>query len=138
MSPNSNAFAAAVATLSSGGCMVGAGYLLHSHGWGVTGLVTIAGGALINLAFMLALHSRAGARHAAAEADRRGHAHYRGGIVAPPLPQSAAVMALTLGAGAVMVLAGYAAAHWSWMLLVALIVVGGLAILAAFALLVRS
>ena len=101
-------------------------------------LDTIAGGALINLAFMLALHSRAGARHAAAEADRRGHAHYRGGIVAPPLPQSAAVMALTLGAGAVMVLAGYAAAHWSWMLLVALIVVGGLAILAAFALLVRS
>jgi hypothetical protein len=117
--------------------MVGAGYLLHSHGWGVSGLVTIAGGALINLAFMLALRSRRGTQHAVAEVGRRGYAHYRGGIVAPPWPQSAALMALTLGAGAVMVLAGYLAAQWSWMLLVALVVIGGLTILAAFALLVR-
>jgi hypothetical protein len=138
MSPSTNASAVVVATLFSGGCMVGAGYLLHFYGWGVSGLAMFAGGALINLAFIFALRSRAASRRAVAEAGQRGHPHRRGDIAAPPWPQSAAVIALSLAAGAVMVLAGYAAAQWGWMLLVALILIGGLVILAAFALLVRT
>jgi hypothetical protein len=46
-------------------------------------------------------------------------------------------MAITLAAGAAMVLAGYAALAWSSVLLIPLVLLGGLAILAAFVLLAK-
>jgi hypothetical protein len=127
----------AAATLSSGGCMMGAGYLLHSFGWGISAVVMSAGGALIFIAFTLTPRGRIGARRAAAGTRVRTYAHGRGGVVGLPWQHGIAVMALTLGAGAAMMLAGYAAAVWTWIVLIPLVLIGGVAILAALVLVAK-
>lgn len=111
--------AAGALTLISGGCMMLAGYLGYTEGWTVAGCVAIPAGALILGA--LALARRAGRR------DTQSAAVTGGSRRLNPL-----VMAVTLVSGAVMVLAGYAAAAWSWLLVLPLATLGGFIIAAAF------
>jgi hypothetical protein len=127
--------AAAMAVLSSGGCMVGAGYLMYAHGWRASGLAMTAGGALIFTAFTLTPRGRLDAR--SPQTGVRTHARGRGGAVRLPWKPRVGLMAITLAAGAAMVLAGYAALAWSSVLLIPLVLLGGLAILAAFVLLAK-
>jgi hypothetical protein len=111
--------AAAALTLLSGTLMMLAGYVAETESWATAGFVTIPGGIAILAAF--AFSRRPGV------ADGRNVTPT--GRFARP-----SVMIVTLGAGGVMVSAGYAGAAWSWGLALPLAILGGLIIAAAFAL----
>jgi fructose-specific phosphotransferase system IIC component len=106
---------AAAVTLMSAGVMMLAGWLFHASGWSAAWPVMIGGGALISLAFVLA--RRAGRPRL----SRRPARIWR-----------LAASLLTLAAGAVLVLAGYAAAAWNPLLVLPAVIAGGVVIAAAF------
>jgi hypothetical protein len=112
---------AAALTLLSGAVMMLAGYLGHTESWAAAGFISIPGGIVILAASALARRAeRADGRVLApAGSHRTGRA---------------GAMATTLLSGGVMVLAGYAAAAWSWGLAAALATMGGVVVAAAFAL----
>jgi peptidoglycan/LPS O-acetylase OafA/YrhL len=111
------ALIATVLTLLSGGLMVLTGYLWHESGWSSATWSAVAAGVLILIA------------HAAA---RRAESGARPEPVAPRRGQRLAAMATTFLSGAIMVLAGYAGAAWSWVLTPLLALVGGVVVLVAF------
>lgn len=135
MSHISDALAAG-ATLASGACMVAAGYAIHANDWGAGGLAMMVGGPLILLGYTVTLRARREGSPAVDDGRLSG-AGKRGGGVGLLGRRAGPVAALSAASGAVMVLAGYVAAAWGWLLLIPLMLVGGLVILAAFALLVR-
>jgi len=96
--------------------MMFAGHVGQRGDWTAAGLITIPAGVLILAAFAAA---------------RKAHP-----VGAPPQAGVAAAgaMGVTLLAGGVMVLAGYAWGAWGWVAAAALATLGGLVILAAFAL----
>jgi hypothetical protein len=136
--------AVAVVTLVSGGFMAVGGYLFHTRGWRIGGVVMIPSGPTISAAFALlfrAERSRRGPRHA----DSTGAARRVRAIVTiaaglpwtggnAPLRFEIGTFGLTMAAGAVMALAGYAAAAWTWLLVPAVAIAAGVFIVAAFAL----
>jgi hypothetical protein len=106
---------AAAVTLMSAGVMMLAGWLFHASGWSAAWPVMIGGGVLISLALVL------GRRAGPPGLSRRPARIWR-----------LAVSLLTLAAGAVMVVAGYAAAAWNPLLVPPAVIAGGAVITAAF------
>jgi hypothetical protein len=96
--------------------MVLAGVVAHADGWAVGLPITIGGGLLILAAF---------------EAAKRASPHRPPGVATLPRPLA---LAATLASGGIMVLAGYGATAWDWWLALILVPIGGLVIMAAFAL----
>ena len=127
---------AVAATLAAGAVMMAGGFLFRRHGWAVAGPAMIPAGPLISVAF--ALERRAGARRAASAggARLRGAVMLIAGLPSPggnlPLTTSIAVQAVTLLAGVVMAVAGYAAATWNPLLVPPLLGAGGLVMTTAF------
>ena len=138
----------AVVTLISGGFMVLGGYLFHTHGWHIGGVVMLPSGPTISAAFALLLRaerSRSGlpqavpagtARRVRAVVTIMAGLPWSGGNA--PMRFEIGTFGLTMAAGAVMALAGYAAAAWTWLLLPPIVVVGGVFITAAFAVAVNG
>jgi hypothetical protein len=108
---------AAALTLASGALMMLAGYIGEGGSWTAGGLITVPAGVLILLAFVAARRAQPAGNHGAPD----------GGV-------TAGAMIVTLLSGGIMVLAGYAWAAWGWAAAAALASLGGLVILAAFAL----
>jgi hypothetical protein len=105
---------AAALTLASGAVMMLAGYVWEREGWTSAGLITIPAGVLILAALMFARRVE-------------GQAEIGGG-------RRVATLATTMVSGAVMVLAGYAAAAGTWLAVAPLALLGGVVIGLAFAL----
>ena len=127
--------AAAALTLLSGGVMMLAGYVGDTSCWRDAAFITVPGGIVILAAFALArraeLAGGGGVAEGGALAVGTGRA---GGGPAGAFPFGRpAVLAVILLSGGVMVLAGYALSAWSWVAALALATLGGLVILAAFA-----
>jgi hypothetical protein len=99
--------------------MMLAGYVGHTGSWTAAGLITVPAGVVILVALALARRADGADGRMGAPAGRRAG--------------RAGAMAVTLLAGGVMVLAGYAGAAWSWALALALAIVGGLVVGLAFA-----
>jgi hypothetical protein len=121
--------------------MVG-GYLFATDGWAVGGTSMIPAGPLISIAFALARRSSRPKGPVAAH-ERIRHIL----IILVGMPSagsgvgfitSTSIMVLTLAAGAVMSVAGYAAAAWSLVMVVPLLLASGLIITTAFALIERT
>jgi len=124
--------------------MVVGGYLFHTHGWHVGGLVMLPSGPTISAAFALLLRAER-SRRGTPQAESAGTARRVRAIVTivaglpwsggnAPLRFEIGTFGLTMVAGAVMALAGYAAAAWTWLLVPPIVVAGGVLIVAAFAL----
>jgi peptidoglycan/LPS O-acetylase OafA/YrhL len=111
------ALVSTVLTLLSGALLVLAGYLWHKSGWSSATWSAVAAGVLILLAQAAARRADRGAR-AESQVPRQG--------------RKPAAMAATLLSGAIMVLAGYAGAAWSWVLTPLLALLGGVVVVAAF------
>ena len=123
-------------TLASGSVMMLGGYLFYRDGWAIAGSVIIPAGPLISIAFALARRAN-GRPPPAATTARLGTALLL--ILGLPSPggnldmaTSIAVTTLSLLAGAVMAIAGYAAATWNRLVLPAIIAAGGAVIVSAF------
>ena len=95
--------------------MMLAGYVGGTASWTAAGFITVPAGVVILAALALARRADGADGRLGAPAGRAG------------------AMAVTLLAGGVMVLAGYAGAAWSWALALALAIVGGLVVGLAFA-----
>lgn len=127
------------ATLAAGAVMMLGGYLFHVDGWKVGGPVMTPAGPLISIAFALAGRGRAtratGERRTVLRRLRRlllllaGVPIPAGGV--QPIT-AAAILALTLVAGLVMAVAGYAVAGWTPVLVPPLALLSGLIIFCAF------
>jgi hypothetical protein len=110
--------AAAALTLLSGAVMMAAGYVGATATWTAASVITIPGGIVILGA--LAFGRRADRLDGQAPASAgRGF-------------ESITTMTVVLVAGGVMVLAGYAAAAWSWAIAVPAAMIGGVVIAGAF------
>jgi hypothetical protein len=123
--------AAAALTLLSGAVMMLAGYVGDTSCWRNAAFITVPGGIVILAAFALARRAElaeGGAVAPSGVVTDGGAAGTGGGRFGRP-----AVLAVILLSGGVMVLAGYAASAWSWVAAPALAALGGLVILAAFA-----
>jgi len=125
-----------LATLASGAVMTLGGYLFHRDGWGVAGPSMLPAGILISVAFVLF-------RRVASPADTPVRLGWRRVmlvlLVGFPTPggnlsvlASIAVSMVTLLAGAVMVVAGYAIGAWNPLLVPPLILASGFVITVAF------
>ena len=136
--------AVAVVTLVSGGFMAVGGYLFHTHGWHIGGVVMLPSGPTISAAFALLLRAER-SRRGPPQAESAGTARRIRAIVTivaglpwtggnAPLRFEIGTFGLTTAAGAVMALAGYAAAAWTWLLVPPVALAGGVFIVAAFAL----
>lgn len=134
--------AAAVLTLAAGAVMATAGYLFHTRGYATAAPVTLPAGLLISSAF--ALSARIAAVSAGDPAAMRLPWHRHAlraiiGVVVPiggggaPLVAQLASALLSTVSGALLALAGYAAAAWSAWLLPPLVLAGGVVIAGAFA-----
>jgi hypothetical protein len=132
----------AVMTLAAGMVMMLAGYLLHADGWTVAGLVMLPAGVLISIAFVLARRIHSPVPGGGASLDRRTRL-----LILLGLPSaggdlsrwvSVAVSVVMLAAGALMTVAGYAAAAWSGMIVPPLVLLSGLVILAGFVITYRA
>jgi hypothetical protein len=99
--------------------MMLAGYVGGTASWTAAGFITLPAGLVIVAALALARRADRADGRRAAPAGRR--------------VTRAGAMAVTLLAGGVMVLAGYAGAAWSWALALALAMAGGLVVGVAFA-----
>lgn len=132
----------ALATLASGAVMMTGGYLFHRDGWGIAGSVMIPAGPLISIAF--ALERRASGRLAvtATTARVRGALMLFAGLPSPggnlAFGTSVAVQAVTLAAGAVVAVGGYAVATWNPLVVPLLVVAGGMLMTAAFVIAARA
>lgn len=130
-----------LATLASGAVMMAGGYLFSRDGWAVAGPAMIPAGPLISVAFLLARSPRSVGR--SGRTDRARHiASLLVGLPSPGadlgLATSAATSVVAVLSGAVMVLAGYAAAGWTLVLVPPLLLAAGLIIAAAFVLIARA
>ena len=130
----------AVLTLTAGAVMVAAGYAWRSHGWAVAGLVMVPGGLLISLALALTQSPRVPAGEDSGVRRPRRALTAAAVIAGLPWPTgeipwryAASVSLIALVSGGSMAGAGWAVAASDWLIAIALVVVGGLAILAAFA-----
>ncbi|HUE58198.1 MAG TPA: hypothetical protein VMO88_01315 [Acidimicrobiales bacterium] len=123
-------------TLASGSVMMVGGYLFHRDGWGVAGSVMVPAGPLISIAFALARRANGRRPPAATTARFRSALLLVLGLPSPggnlDTPTSIAVTTLSLLAGAVMAVAGYAAAAWNRLVLPAIIAAAGAVIVTAF------
>jgi hypothetical protein len=140
--------AVGVAVLVSGGFMMAGGYLFHTEGWGTGSLVMLPSGPTISVAFALARRTER-SRRGLIDAEPVGLARRVRAVVTilaglpwpggelPVLSQIGA-FALTMLAGAVMALGGYAGAAWSWLLVGPIALLAGVTISAAFGLIVTG
>lgn len=123
-------------TLASGSVMMLGGYLFYRDGWAIAGSVMIPAGPLISIAFALARRANGRRPPAATTARLRTALLLILGLPSPggnlDTPTSIAVTTLSLLAGAVMAIAGYAAATWNRLVLLALVAAGGAVIVTAF------
>lgn len=133
---------AAVLTLVTGGIMMTAGYFFATDGWGVAGPMMIPSGPLISVAFALARRPRKPARTADMKTRVRHIASIALGLPSPggdvTLAATLLITIVTLIAGAVMVVAGYATAAWTVAIAPPLIVASGLIITLAFVIAERA
>lgn len=121
-------------TLAAGAVMMVGGHLFHDDGWSVAGSVMTPAGPLISIALALAVRAR--------NPGLRRSPKIRARLIlslllpSPPgdltVPRSLLVSAVTLTAGAVMALAGYATAAWNLLLVPPIILAGGAVISSAF------
>lgn len=109
-------------TLVSGGFMMAAGYMVNSAGWGTAGRLALPSWPAIAVAFALMRRNADSRRSARTQAWR------------PRLLLEIEVFVLTMAAGWSMLLAGYAAATWSWLLVPPALLLAGGAITAAYVL----
>lgn len=129
-----NFIPAVAAILASGGVMMAGGYLFHNDGWGVAGFVMIPAGPLISVAFLLADRVGNPDRRPATKMAKR----FTLSLLMPSPPvdmtvgRSIVVSFITLAAGAVMAVGGYAASAWSPFLVPPLLLVAGAVITCAF------
>ena len=134
--------AVTVFTLISGAFMVVGGYLFHTHGWHIGGLLMLPSGPAISAAFALLLRAER-SRNGLPQAGSAGTARrVRAAVtIAAGLPWTGGnapigfeigTFGLTMAAGAVMALSGYAAV-WTWLLVPPIVVLAGVLITAAFA-----
>ena len=132
----------AVVTIAAGVVMMLAGYLWHADGWTVAGLVMLPAGVLISIAFLLARRIHSPVAGAGTGFDRR-----TGLLILLGLPSaggdltrwvSVAVSFAMLAAGALMTVAGYAAAAWSELMVPPLVLLSGLVIVAGFVITYRA
>jgi hypothetical protein len=142
--------AATVFTLGAGTVMTVAGWQFHSHGWSSAAVITLPAGVLMSIAFGLALPVLQSAPPAAtAPPVRLGNKLRRVGSVIVglflPMPGGkvsvgaqfiASVLSIT--AGWLMLLAGYAASAGSWWYTPPLIAASGGIIFGAFVAIARS
>jgi hypothetical protein len=132
---------AALVTLLAGGVMMAGGYLFATRGWAVGGTAMIPAGPLISVAFFVARRSsRPGGPVATKDRLRNAAVIVLGmpsaGSGVPPA-LSLLVTVTTLGAGAVMAVAGYSLAAWSALMVLPLLIVAGAIITVPFAVLER-
>ena len=132
--PTRRSVPAVAATLASGAVMMIGGYLFHTHGWNLGGLVMIPAGPLISVAFAFASPpSNQAGRRSSKRAARVVLSLLMpspgGGLTAA---RSLVVSVVSLVAGAVMAVAGYALAAWNPLLVPPLIAAGGAVIGLAF------
>ncbi|HEX6394233.1 MAG TPA: hypothetical protein VFZ97_12385 [Acidimicrobiales bacterium] len=127
---------AAVLTLVTGGIMMTAGYIFATDGWALAGPIMIPSGPLISVAFALARRPRRPARSSDMKVRVRHIASIALGLPSPggdvTLTVTLLITIVTLLAGAVMVVAGYATAAWNLAIAPPLIVASGLIITGAF------
>ena len=123
------------ATLASGGVMMAGGYLFKTVGWALAGPVMIPAGPLISAAFALAPKSPVPGQ----SKPRTAPIHRVLLILGMPspggdvsLPVTLAISVVTLLAGAVMAVAGYALAAWNPLTVPALLLAAAVVITAAF------
>lgn len=131
----------AALTLASGAIMMAGGFLFQRDGWAVAGPSMIPAGPLMSVAFALARRRRADRR--TSRRDRLRHiASVLIGLPSPGgdlgLVTSLAISLVTLVAGAVMVVAGYAAASWDPAVVPPLLAGAGAIITAAFIVVERA
>ena len=126
---------AVAATLASGGVMMTGGYLFKTIGWGLAGLAMIPAGPLISAAFALAPKPGVQVRSKTPTASIN-RVMLVLGLPAPggdvSLPMSLAISVVTLLAGAVMAVAGYAIAAWNPLTVPALLLAASVVITSAF------
>ena len=127
---------AAVLTLVTGGIMMTAGHFFATDGWAMAGPMMIPAGPLISVAFALARRPRKPARSPNAKTRVRQIASIALGLPSPggdvTLAATLLITIVTLMAGAVMVVAGYATAEWNLAIAPPLIVASGFIITLAF------
>lgn len=111
-----------VLTLVSGGSMMAAGYVVNSAGWGTAGRLALPSWPAIAVAFALMRRNAGSRRSGRTQAWR------------PRTLLEIEVFVLTMAAGWAMLLAGYAAAAWSWLLVPPALLLAGGAITAAYVL----
>jgi hypothetical protein len=138
--PNSTALAAfipsALLTLLTGGIMMTGGYVFANDGWALAGPIMIPAGPLISLAFALARPKD----RAVGPPDRKARTrHIVSMVIGLPSPGvgtgvvlTIVITVVTLLAGAVMVVAGYASAAWNLAFVPPLILASGGIITTAF------
>lgn len=133
---------AGLATLAAGAVMMTGGYLFGTDGWAVAGPVMLPAGAIISIAFALARRAKGHQLRDSAVSWFRVVLLLVVGVPCAGGDLSAvasiAVSVVTLLAGAVMVVAGYAAAKWNLLLVPPTVVAAGAVIGLAFGLAARS